>query len=233
VAEPTPKTDLDTAWNGFDPAWRLALELAWQAVANGTVGVGSVITSQDGRIVASGRNSVYDPQPEAGLLHGTKLAHAEMNAFAEVPTAYDLADCTLWSTQQPCVLCAAAAMMVEIGAVRFLAADPLFSGLERMPTLDPYIADYWPRYDGPSEDDRWVVSALLLQLNAAASRNPGGRVLATSRQAEPETAQLIEQIVAEGLWIDVAAGGGTVVEALGVVWSRILAAATARRSRLG
>ncbi|MFB7370953.1 nucleoside deaminase [Streptomyces sp. NPDC056222] len=113
------------AWEALDPAPRRSLELAHRALRSGGLAVGSVLTDACGMIVAEGRNRAYDAEAEgAEILRGTPLAHAEMNALARARTGWDLAVHTLWSTQEPCSMCAAAAEFTGVGAVRFLAADP-------------------------------------------------------------------------------------------------------------
>jgi|SRR5215217_5982028 len=217
------------AWSALERPFQEAFELAWKSLIGGTIGVGSVITDDDGTIIARGRNRVYDDPGGADRLQGNRLAHAEMNALAEVPTDYSLADSTLWSTQQPCPLCSAASVMSFVGNIRFLAADPFFTGIERMPELNEWLDRYWPNYEGPSSDDRWVVSAILFQLYAAASKNPTGEVMDENRRVEPETARLCERIVEQGLWNQ---GIDSSQDALALIWSDIQTIAAERRTRL-
>ncbi len=175
----------------------MAPDLAWQACASGTIEVGAVITDPDDTVVAQGRNSAWDGPRGARILRGTRLAHAEMNALAQVPSERALRECTLWTTLQPCLLCAAAAVMVGVGHVRFLAADPFVAEVEQLPDLNPWIAENWPRYDAPTTDQRWELAALLLYLNAAVIDNPNGQVMALCRRVEPEATSMIELIAAE------------------------------------
>jgi tRNA(Arg) A34 adenosine deaminase TadA len=219
--------NFEQAWSALELPFQEAFELAWKSLISGTIGVGSVITDDDGAIIARGRNRVYDDPGGDGRLQGNRLAHAEMNALAEVPTDYSLADCTLWSTQQPCPLCSAASVMSFVGTIRFLAADPFFTGIERMPELNEWLDRYWPNYEGPSSDDRWVVSAMVFQLFAAASKNPTGEVMDENRRVEPETSRLCEQIVEQGLWRQ---GIGSAHDALKMIWPNIQAVAADRQA---
>ncbi|MFI0591595.1 deaminase [Streptomyces griseus] len=75
-------------------------------------------------ILAEGRNHAYDTGPGNGPLRGTPLAHAELNALGSARTEWDLGATTLWSTQEPCSMCSAAASFTGVGAVRYLAPDP-------------------------------------------------------------------------------------------------------------
>ena len=114
----------DEAWTELVPAARRSLELAYESLIAGGLPVGSVLTDLPGDIVAEGRNRAYDPPGGADVLQGTPLAHAEMNVLAAVRTDWDLSGCTLWSTHQPCSMCAAAAAFTSVGTVRYVAPDP-------------------------------------------------------------------------------------------------------------
>jgi tRNA(adenine34) deaminase len=80
--------------------WRLALQEGWAAFCAGNPPVGAVITGPDGAVVASGRSRRHDQGGPAGQLAGTSLAHAEVNACAQLrPGRYR--DHVLWVTRSP------------------------------------------------------------------------------------------------------------------------------------
>ena len=110
--EAVPDRSFDDVWDELAPAARRSFELAHLTLLAGGLAVGSVITDGDGRIVAEGRNRAYDPVTGTDPLEGTPLAHAEMNALARLATDCDPVDLTIWSTQQPCSMCAAAISFV-------------------------------------------------------------------------------------------------------------------------
>ncbi|MFB8384888.1 deaminase [Streptomyces rubiginosohelvolus] len=60
-------------------------------------------------------NHAYDDGPGEGPLRGTPLAHAEMNPLGAARTDWDLSALTLWSTQEPCSMCTAAAAFTGVG----------------------------------------------------------------------------------------------------------------------
>ncbi len=100
------------------PPMRRALDLAAEAAAAGEVPVGAVVTKGD-EVIAEARNAMR------GSLDPT--AHAEMVAIrAAAETLGDprLDECTLWVTLEPCAMCAAAAAIARIAALRFGAEDP-------------------------------------------------------------------------------------------------------------
>lgn len=106
---------------------RVALEEQWAGLAADGRPCGAAIVAADGTVVASGRNHAYDlPGDDAARypLRHNRLAHAELDALALLPTERDHAPLTLWSTQHPCATCAAAIAFVGIGQVRFVADDP-------------------------------------------------------------------------------------------------------------
>ena len=102
---------------------RRALDLAAEAALEGEVPVGAVVTKGE-RIVAESRNAMR------GSLDPT--AHAEMVAIRSAAEALGqprLDGCTLWVTLEPCAMCAAAASLARIEAIRFGAEDPKGGGV--------------------------------------------------------------------------------------------------------
>jgi tRNA(adenine34) deaminase len=86
-----------------------ALELATVADREGDMGVGALIV-RDGRIVGRGRNRIHT--------QGNPLVHAETDAIADAVEALgtdDLSGCTLYTTMEPCPMCAGALLNARIG----------------------------------------------------------------------------------------------------------------------
>jgi len=52
--------------------------------------------------------------------------------------------------------------------------------------------------------------------------------MALSRRVEPEAVSVIEPIVADRIWLEIASAGGTATDALGAVWPSVLDAAARR-----
>ena len=79
----------------------LAIELAREAAAEGEVPVGAVVLDAGGAVIGRGRNL-----REA---HADPLAHAEVKAMTQAARSlgtWNLADCTLIVTLEPCPMCA-------------------------------------------------------------------------------------------------------------------------------
>jgi tRNA(Arg) A34 adenosine deaminase TadA len=108
---------------------RRALALAAEASAAGEVPVGAVITKES-KVVSEARNSMR------GTLDPT--AHAEMvaiRAAAEALGSPRLDGCTLWVTLEPCAMCAAAASIARLEAIRYGADDPKGGGVVHGPRI--------------------------------------------------------------------------------------------------
>ena len=102
---------------------RLALDLAREAEAAGEVPVGAVIV-MDGEVIGRGRNSPIG--------RSDPTAHAEILALREAGAAagnYRLEGAILYTTLEPCVMCAGALVAARIAKVVFGARDLRFGGV--------------------------------------------------------------------------------------------------------
>ena len=103
---------------------RAALDLARRAEAAGEVPVGAVVVSASGEVIGRGWNSpISDSDP---------TAHAEIRAIREAARAignYRLIGSTLYSTLEPCVMCAGAIVHARISRLVFSARDLRFGGV--------------------------------------------------------------------------------------------------------
>jgi tRNA(Arg) A34 adenosine deaminase TadA len=177
------------AWTDLDPAARRSLELAYVALRAGGLAVGSVVTDAAGAIVAEGRNHAYDPPGGTDILQGTPLAHAELNALAVIRTERDLASCILWTTQEPCAMCLAAASFTGVGTIRFIAHDPWAEASGAVSAIPEGVAA--PRVDGPM-DRPWPRAAnLLFLLSIAATRGMAHPTVVHHAERDPEMAAIL------------------------------------------
>ena len=102
---------------------RMALDLAREAEAAGEVPVGAVVVMA-GDVTGRGRNSPIE--------RSDPTAHAEILALREACAAagnYRLEDATLYTTLEPCVMCAGALVAARISKVVFGARDLRFGGV--------------------------------------------------------------------------------------------------------
>jgi len=97
---------------------RAAIAAAIAAQAAGEVPVGAVII-RDGEIIATGQNRV--------ILDSDPTAHAEivaLRAAGRVLGNYRLEDCDLYTTLEPCAMCAGAILHARIRRLIYAASDP-------------------------------------------------------------------------------------------------------------
>jgi tRNA(adenine34) deaminase len=102
---------------------RRALDLARQAATAGEVPVGAVLVLAD-TVIGSGRN--------APIERCDPTAHAEILALREACAGvqnYRLEGAVLYSTLEPCVMCAGALVAARVGKLVFGARDLRFGGV--------------------------------------------------------------------------------------------------------
>ena len=102
----------------WDAAMELAISLAREAAVDGEVPVGAVVLDADGQVVGRGHN--------LRETHADPLAHAEVQAMRAAAVrlgSWNLADCTLVVTLEPCPMCAGACLQTHVGRIVFGAWD--------------------------------------------------------------------------------------------------------------
>jgi tRNA(adenine34) deaminase len=117
---------------------QLAIDQAVLARTNGDMPFGSVIVRGD-EVVAAMQNGEH--------LRGDVTAHAELMAVSEASKALgrrDLSDCTIYSSVEPCPMCAAAIFQSNMTRVVFGAyRDDLSHLFRRRKIRIAHLADDW------------------------------------------------------------------------------------------
>lgn len=125
-----------------------AIEMAEKSWNEGGIPIGSVLATEDGRIVASGHNE--------RVQSGDPIAHAEMVCLRHAGRRRDWGDLTLVSTLSPCSMCTGAAVLYGVKRV-VIGENGTFMG-----------AEHWLHEAGIDvellQDDRCV--ALMKRLQA-------------------------------------------------------------------
>lgn len=95
-----------------------ALELARQAAAAGEVPIGAVVAHKGDAIAEAGNSpiSLCDPSAHAEIL--------ALRAAAKVRTNYRLTETTLYTTLEPCAMCAGAIVWARVARVVIALRDP-------------------------------------------------------------------------------------------------------------
>jgi tRNA(Arg) A34 adenosine deaminase TadA len=132
-----------THWDEVEPEFQRCLVMAWASWRAGSFPVGTLITDPSGAIVVEGRNRQFETSAPNGHLFDTWLAHGEVDAIGQLPVA-KYTDYTLWTSLEPCLLCTSAIVHAHVGTVRWAGADPLWRGIEKLPSLNEQTAFRWP-----------------------------------------------------------------------------------------
>ena len=113
---------------------RRALALALEAEARGDLPVGAVV-ALDGETIAEAGNAVLLPAYHPGR-------HAETEALSRVPASLwpRARAMSVYTTLEPCMMCAGALLLHGVGRVVFGALDPVGGAGQILAHLPPYYA---------------------------------------------------------------------------------------------
>jgi tRNA(adenine34) deaminase len=206
-------------WSELSEPWRACTEEAWASWCAGSAGVGAVIIDGDERIIARGRNRRHDPRAGDGSLAGTRFAHAEMCALAAMPAgscdAY-----TLYTSFEPCLMCASAIMLAHIPRVYYATPDPLFDGMHAWFGGLPYAEQRRPELaclGGPIG-----AFAHVLHVSWLAFWFPDSIAIGP-HQAAPRHLALARDLVERSPLPAIAAEGRPAAEAIEALWEELRA----------
>lgn len=212
--------DPAAVWAELDAPWRAAFEQAWIAWCTGNFGIGAALVDPaGGDIVSLGRNRVGQREPEPGLLSGTFMAHAEMNAYAamgrELATGLHL-----YTTLQPCLMCAATTIQMNVAQVHYAARDEFFDGLDGLWRHHHYSRDREPNWVGPI-GGRLERFARLLPMSFMMLWIPHGAAADVARAADPDLASLALHLPHDHGLVELKAERAGPVDALTQLWDRL------------
>lgn len=212
-------SDAASAWEGLSPTWRAVFVEAWVSWRAGNYGVAAaLVDARTGEIVASGRNRVAEEPSAPGVLAGNMLAHAEMNAFATM-ASFNASGLHLYTTLEPCLMCAATAMQLKVEAVHFAAVDEFYVGLADLWDSHPLTTDRQPTRSGPFDGDRARLArfARLLPLSFTLRNFPDNSAARLAREQDPALSALADDLVDD---VDADEAGGA-QGALNRWWDRL------------
>jgi tRNA(Arg) A34 adenosine deaminase TadA len=176
---------------GLSGAWDVALRLAWDAARARTTPVGAVVVDGAGVIIATGRGRRYEATEVAGQLAGSHIAHAEVNALAQLSSQRYWHDAALLTTLEPCAMCHGAAIQASVARVFFAGRDP-YGGTAGMRFGSPQARRRELIIDGPLPG---VLGALAEMLHIAFMVQRGtAHVVAAQRAAIPQLTCYTEHV---------------------------------------
>ncbi len=192
--------------------WRLAFDEAWASFQAGDFGVGAVLVDPETEgVVSVGRNRVGQGHRLPGVISGNMTAHAEMNAFAALDR-FNAAGLHLYTTLEPCLMCAATAMQLKVAHVDFAAADEFFSGMDGLWAHHPVTAARQPASAGPLPAP-FGAFARLLPMHYNLRHLPGRTAEQLARRHHPRLAAVIDALPGDPMWTEIARAG-SVTDAL-------------------
>jgi tRNA(adenine34) deaminase len=155
-------------FDSLETPWQVAFAEAWEAWRCGSLPIGAAIVL-NGEVIARGRNRLGEAHTVAGFLAGTNIAHAEINALVQLPKHLEKQEMHLYTTLEPCPMCAGAIRMSHIRHLHFAAHN--HAGVSRLLETDPYMSREWLAVHRPFHDLLENIS-VILNLLAYIEDNP-------------------------------------------------------------
>lgn len=141
--------------------WQVAVTEAWLACLDGSLPIGSVLTDASGTIVARGHNLRLSLQEGLHPLAGSPVAHAEILTLGAIKQSCALREFSLYSTTEPCPMCAGAIRMAGVGQVHYASRDPFAGGMNLFSANNHYMRSHKFDVHGPDSD---ILEILLIAL---------------------------------------------------------------------
>ncbi len=117
-------------WQTLAPPWQTAVSEAWTSYCRGSLPHGAVLTDSSGHVVSQGRNRIHEQEASGTIIHGQKLAHAELNTLLQTDwSSVERGALILYSTIEPCAMCVGAVRMANIREIRYAARDTTSGGI--------------------------------------------------------------------------------------------------------
>jgi len=206
--------DIRESWDSLPAGARAALEEQWAGLAAGGLPCGSSVVDASGTVISRGRNHAYDAATGVNTLERTRIAHAELNALATLDTDLDWSELTLFTTEHPCAMCAAALSFTGIGRVVYIADDPSDAATPYQVTATRGAVTY--QRLGSVE---WAIVATVMFLYVGAElRGAADGNLVSATAQNPALGALVLAEVATGELGAAARSGGTLPDAFATVW---------------
>jgi tRNA(adenine34) deaminase len=180
------------AGEALTEAWDRALRLAWEALRAGTTPVGAVVVDGAGRVIGAGRGRRYETAGPAGQLAGSHIAHAEVNALAQLESGQDWEHATLLTTLEPCGMCHGAAIQSTVARLYFAGRDP-YGGTAGLCFDTPQARRRQLRVAGPLPGARGAL-AEIMHIAFLLSRESAAHVIRVHDETLPQLTSYTRQI---------------------------------------
>ena len=183
-----------SCWDSLAKPWQAALEEAWTAYCHGSLPIGAVIVRGD-QIIARGRNRIAEAHEINGFIGGTQISHAEMNAIVQLANDADTRGLEIYTTMEPCPMCAGAIAMASLKTVHFASHDA-WAGSTHLYEKDGYLAGKRIRLHPPTNTTlELICSAVLLYSDLEWRGDTSNNVVVKAyEKAQPAAVQLARDI---------------------------------------
>jgi tRNA(Arg) A34 adenosine deaminase TadA len=129
---------------------RRAIEVAERSVVNGNMPFGALLADEEGNVLLEAENT--------GITERDCTGHAETNLMRDASRRYDpefLASCTLYTSAEPCAMCAGAVFWGNVSRVVYaLGIEPLYDIIRDHPdnpSLRMHAREVFERVSRPIE----------------------------------------------------------------------------------
>ncbi len=177
------------------------MSLAWEAYRAGSLPVGAVVLNGSGTPVGQARSTRHEDIQVPGQLANTRIAHAEVNALAQLPMQGSFQQHVLYTNVEPCCLCMGAALQTGVGVLHYGWRDHFGGAATSMSVHNPQLARRSFEVVGPADDTVERVTGLLVTCHYY-YRRPGRGVASVPWREE------LPEVVAVAARADVAAAVG-------------------------
>lgn len=200
-------------WKSLPRPWQVCVEESWVSFVAGSIPIGAAVVDGQGEIVAVGRNRTRETDIPPGQIANTQIAHAEINALAQI--AHSGPGWAIYSTVEPCPMCAGAIYMGGIRQVNFAARDPYAGGTD-LYGMTPYLRVKTMQVFGPYPD----LEAAILTWQAAFFLMEEHRrldsLIPAWERIMPDSVVLARRLVSQGFFVGAVESGRSAAEVLEV-----------------
>lgn len=211
-------------WDRLPEPWKACIEEAWAAYREGCFPVGAAIADRRGNVLFRAHNQVLahvaSPLPPAG----SSIAHAEINLLSKVDRSFPLRDTQLYSTLEPCPMCASAIRIGGIDNIRYAVRDPLGGGmglLKAGPGIPAFLGRPCSVIGPVNEELEAMLLALMLEWNDRHRAYPE-MIVDAWRESCAAGVRLYGLIAAEGVLPRLAAADASAGEMLDTLHGKLL-----------
>jgi tRNA(adenine34) deaminase len=178
-------------WQFLSIPWQTAASEAWTSYCQGSLPHGAVLADASGNIMSQGRNRIHEREAPGTIIHGQKLAHAELNTLLQTDwNTVDRSSVVLYSTIEPCAMCVGAVRMANVREIRYAARDTTSGGLSLLDKT-PFLVKGQIRVTG-SENTTLEIVLLAMLIDTALN-------MTDHPAKEAWAAELASQVPAAGI----------------------------------